>query len=130
MSDYTIKNFLSDIEDSASSRGVPGVEARFARGAMESEHLGVSLLRLAPNQRVPWGHRHREQEEAYVVVSGSGRIRLEDQTRDLRQWDLVRVAPQVARGFEAGPDGLDLIAVGNDRPEGGDGELLQDFWTD
>jgi quercetin dioxygenase-like cupin family protein len=130
MSDYTIKNFLTDIDDMAGGRGVDGVEARFGRSAMESEHLGVSLFRLAPNQRMPWGHRHREQEEAYVVVSGSGRIRLDDQTRDLRQWDLVRVAPQVARAFEAGPEGLDLLAVGNDRPEGGDGEMVQDFWQD
>jgi quercetin dioxygenase-like cupin family protein len=128
MSDYTIKNFLSDIDNAAADRGVEGLEARFGRSAIDSEHLGVSLFRLAPNQRIPWGHRHREQEEAYVVVSGSGRVRLEDETRDLRQWDVVRVAAPVARGFEAGPDGMEMIAIGSDRPEGGDGELLQDFW--
>ncbi len=130
MSDYTIKNFLTDIKDNAAGRGAEGVEARFGRSAMESEHLGVSLYRLAPNQRMPWGHRHREQEEAYVVVAGSGRMRLDGETVDVRQWDLIRVSPPVARGFEAGPEGIDLLAVGNDRPEGGDGELVEDFWQD
>jgi quercetin dioxygenase-like cupin family protein len=130
MSDFTIKNFLTDIEDQAAGRGVAGMEARFGRSAMDSEHLGVSLFRLADNQRMPWGHRHREQEEAYVVIRGSGRARLDGETVELRQWDLLRVAPQVARSFEAGPDGLDLLAVGSDRPEGGDGEMIEDFWQD
>jgi quercetin dioxygenase-like cupin family protein len=130
MSDYTIKNFLTDVDDAAAGRGVEGMEARFGRGAIESDHLGVSLFRMSPNHRIPWGHRHREQEEAYLVVSGSGRIRLEDEVHELTQWDIVRVAPHVARGLESGPDGMDLIAIGNDRPESGDGELLQDFWTD
>lgn len=130
MSDYTIKNFLTDIDDSAGARGVQGVEARFGRDAIASEHLGVSLFRLAPNVRIPWGHRHREQEEAYVVLAGSGNIRLGDETREIRPWDVIRVAPRVGRSFEAGPDGLELIAVGSDRPEGGDGEPIQDFWKD
>ena len=131
MSDFTIKNFKDDIDDSAAARDPAGnVEARFGRSHVESEHLGVSYFRYAPNFRSPFGHRHREQEEAYVVVTGSGKVRLDDEIRDIRQWDLVRVAPQVARAFEAGPDGLELIAVGNDRPEGGDGELLPEFWTD
>ncbi len=130
MSEYTHKNFLTDIEDSAGSQGVEGLEARFGRGAIESEHLGVSLFRLSPNQRIPWGHRHREQEEAYVIAAGSGRVRLDDETLDLHTWDLIRVAPKVARAFESGPDGMDVIAIGNDRPEGGDAELLQDFWAD
>jgi mannose-6-phosphate isomerase-like protein (cupin superfamily) len=75
-------------------------------------------------------HSHREQEEAYVVVSGSGRIRLGDEIRDLRQWDVVRVAPEVVRAFEAGPDGLEVVAVGGPRPEGGDGELNDSPWPD
>jgi mannose-6-phosphate isomerase-like protein (cupin superfamily) len=95
-----------------------------------SEHLGVSFFRYPADFRVPFGHKHREQEEAYVIVEGSGRMRAGDEVVDLKQWDIVRVAPQVVRGFEAGPDGLAMIAVGNDRPEGGDGEMIQDFWTD
>jgi quercetin dioxygenase-like cupin family protein len=75
-------------------------------------------------------HRHREQEEVYVVVSGSGRALLDGELVELRQWDTVRVAPEVVRAFEAGPDGLDVIAVGGPKPEGGDGELASADWPD
>ena len=127
MPDYTIKN-LKELDDVAADR--PGdVEARFGRSQLDSEHLGVSFFRYGPGFRSPIGHRHREQEEAYVVVSGSGRIRVDDEVIELRQWDVVRVAPAVVRAFEGGPDGIELIAVGSDRPEGGDGEMVQDFWA-
>ncbi|MGI8714236.1 MAG: hypothetical protein ACR2NR_13885 [Solirubrobacteraceae bacterium] len=126
MSDFTKKN-LMEIENVAADRG-PGLEARFARSHIDSEHLGVSLFRFSPNFRVPFGHHHREQEEAYVVVEGSGRMRLGDELIDLAQWDIVRVAPNVVRAFEAGADGMVFVAVGNDRPEGGDGEMVQGFW--
>ncbi len=116
-----------EIEDSAASRG-PDIEARFARKHLDSQHVGVSYFRYGPNYRSPIGHRHREQEEAYVVVSGSGRVKLDDEVMELRQWDVLRVAPHVVRSFEAGPDGLEVIAVGNDRPEGGDGEMIPDHW--
>jgi mannose-6-phosphate isomerase-like protein (cupin superfamily) len=128
MPDFTIKNMM-DIEDSAADRG-PGIEARFGRKHLDSAHLGVSYFRYGPSYRAPFGHRHREQEEAYVVVGGSGRMRLDDEIIELAKWDVIRVAPGVARAFEGGPDGLDLIAIGNDRPEGGDGEMVEDFWPD
>lgn len=128
MPNYTIKN-LKDVDDAAADRG-DDVEARFARKHLGSEHLGVSYFRYASGYRAPYGHRHREQEEAYVVVAGSGRARLDDDVIDLRQWDVVRVSPEVVRAFEGGPDGLELIAIGSDRPEGGDGEMVHDFWTD
>jgi quercetin dioxygenase-like cupin family protein len=128
MSAFSIKNF-EEIDDSAADRG-PDVEARFARKHLDSEHLGVSYFRYGSGFRAPFGHRHREQEEAYVVVSGSGRVKLDDQVIELRQWDVLRVAPQVVRSFEAGPEGIELIAIGNDRPEGGDGEMVQDHWSD
>jgi quercetin dioxygenase-like cupin family protein len=128
MSKYTIKNLKDDVEDMAAGRGY-GIEARFARKQIESEHLGVSYFRYPTGVRSPFGHRHREQEEAYVVVGGSGRVRLDDEVRDVRKWDVIRVAPPVARAFEAGPDGLELIAVGSDRPEGGDGEMIENFWS-
>lgn len=118
MSRFTIQN-LKDIEDSTSER-FAGVEGRFAREQLDSEHLGISYFRYAPGARLR-GHHHREQEEAYVVVQGSGRIRLDDEIRELRQWDVVRIAPETVRALEAGPDGLEVIAVGADRPEGGDG---------
>jgi mannose-6-phosphate isomerase-like protein (cupin superfamily) len=124
MTDFAIKN-LMDIEDGSSR---PEVEARFARKFLDSDHLGVSHFRFAPGFRAVDGHRHEVQEEAYVVVGGSGRIRLDDEIVELRRWDVVRVAPGVVRGFEAGPEGLDLIAVGSDKPEGGDGALVADRW--
>jgi quercetin dioxygenase-like cupin family protein len=126
---FTIKN-LKEIESSAPEAVADRLEARFGRKHLGSEHLGVSYFRYAPNYRSPVGHRHREQEEAYVVVAGSGRIRLDDEVVDLAQWDVVRVAPEVVRGFEGGPDGLEIIAVGSDRPEGGDGEMVRDWWRD
>jgi quercetin dioxygenase-like cupin family protein len=126
MSDYKIVNLL-ELEDSVGDR-VDGLEARFSRTPIESRDLGVSLFSYKPGVRPPFSHRHREQEEAYVVVSGSGRVRLGDEVRDIRRWDVVRVAPEVVRGFEAGPDGLEVIAVGGPKPEGGDGEPTDDPW--
>ena len=128
MSDYTIIN-LKDIEDSVGERA-PGVEGRFGRKHLDSEHLGVSYFRYAPGFRAPIGHHHREQEEVYVVVAGSGRILLGDEVRDLRQWDVVRLSPAVVRAFEAGGDGLELIAIGSDRPEEGDGVQAEVAWPD
>jgi quercetin dioxygenase-like cupin family protein len=128
MSDFAIKN-LKEIDDSAADRG-PDIEARFARKHLGSEHLGVTYFRYGPGYRSPFGHRHREQEEAYVVISGSGRVRLDDQVLELHPWDALRVAPRVVRSFEGGPDGLELVAIGSDRPEGGDGEMIPDHWSD
>jgi mannose-6-phosphate isomerase-like protein (cupin superfamily) len=127
MSDYTIKN-LKEVDDSATD--TPEVEARFGRKHLDSEHLGVSYFRYGPGFRSRTGHSHREQEEAYVVVGGSGRIRLNDEIVELRQWDVVRIAPSTVRALAGGPDGLEIIAVGADRPEGGDGVTVQDWWTD
>jgi mannose-6-phosphate isomerase-like protein (cupin superfamily) len=128
MSDFTRTN-LMEIENVAADRA-PGFEARFARKHIDSEHLGVSLFRYPPNLRSPMGHSHREQEEAYVVIEGSGRMRLGDEVIDLKQWDVVRVAPSTVRAIEGGPEGIGLIAIGNDRPEGGDGERHENFWAD
>lgn len=128
MSGFTHTN-LKVIEDSAGDRK-PNLEAHIARKHLDSEHLGVSYFRYSPGFRAPVGHHHHEQEEVYVVVSGSGRMRLGDEIVELSQWDIVRVAPATIRGLEGGPDGLELIAVGSDRPEGGDGVPVQDWWVD
>jgi mannose-6-phosphate isomerase-like protein (cupin superfamily) len=126
MSGFTKVN-LKEVEDTTS---VDEIEGRFARKHLDSQHLGVSYWRYAPGFRSGTGHRHREQEEAYVVLAGSGRMKLDDEIVELRPWDVVRVAPETVRGFEAGPEGLELIAVGSDRPEGGDGTPIADWWTD
>jgi mannose-6-phosphate isomerase-like protein (cupin superfamily) len=128
MSAYKVVN-LMDLENSVGDRA-PGMEGRLARKHLESRDLGVSHWRYVPNLRAPAGHRHGEQEEAYVVISGSGRVRLDDEIVELRPWDVVRVAPEVVRAFESGPDGLELIAVGGPRPAEGDGQLADEPWPD
>jgi len=130
MAEYTLKN-LKDVEDAAPGFGLsPGLEARFAREPLELENMGISYQRLAPDFRGPFGHRHKTQEEVYVVLSGGGRIKLEDEVVDLRQWDAVRVPKDTTRAFEAGPDGLELLAIGAPSTGPGDAEIEQDWWTD
>jgi quercetin dioxygenase-like cupin family protein len=128
MSGFAAVNLLQ-VEDSVGDR-VPGMEGRFGRKHLDSRDLGVSLFRYAAELRSPMAHSHREQEEAYVVVAGSGRMLLDDEVHALRQWDVVRVAPEVVRAFEAGPDGLDIIAIGGPKPEGGDGVRATAAWPE
>jgi quercetin dioxygenase-like cupin family protein len=120
---------LSTVEDSIGDR-VPGLEGRFGRKHLDSRDLGVSLFRYAANLRSPMAHSHREQEEAYVVIAGSGRALLDGDIVELRQWDVVRVSPEVVRAFEAGPDGLDVIAIGGPKPPDGDGVRAEATWPD
>ena len=128
MGDHTKVN-LMEVEDAARRFGQPpGLEARFARVPLELRSSGLSHFRLAPDFRTPFGHRHAEQEEIYVVVSGSGRIRLEDEVVELQPWDAVRVAPAVTRSLEAGPDGLEYLAFGAPNTENKDAEMVRDFW--
>ena len=128
MSNYAKVNLL-ELEDSVGDRA-PEIEGRFGRTALGSRDLGVSHWRYAPGFRNEIGHRHREQEEAYVVVAGSGRVLVDGEPVELKQWDTVRVAPEGVRAFEAGPDGLDVIAIGGPKPEGGDGEQVPAEWPD
>jgi len=129
LADYTLLNLKDDVENMAEQFGLaPDIEARFGRKALGLEGGGFSYQRLAPNVTGTTAHRHVTQEEVYVVLSGSGRVKLEDEVRDLRQWDVLRVPAPVARGFESGPGGLELIAIGFG--EGGDGEILEDFWNE
>src|SRR5215213_8670149 len=125
---YTIKN-IREIEDAAPRFGMaPDMEARFGRRELESERVGVSYERLAPGVRAPFGHRHSEQEEVYVVLGGSGRVKLDDEVVDVKKWDAVRVAPETMRNFEAGPDGLELLAVGAPATSEPDVEMVQGWW--
>jgi uncharacterized cupin superfamily protein len=127
LADYTILNLKDDVENMAERFGLaPDVEARFGRKPLGLEGGGFSYQKLAPNFRSPVAHRHKEQEEVYVVVSGGGRVKIEDEVRELRQWDAIRLAPATARAFEAGPEGLELLAIGFG--EGGDTELIEGFW--
>jgi mannose-6-phosphate isomerase-like protein (cupin superfamily) len=133
MADYTVVNLERDVEDLAKRFGhSPNLETHFARGALGTTNLGVSLQRLAPGFRIPFGHRHAEQEEVYVVVSGSGRMKIADDLVELKRWDAVRVGPSTIRGLEAGPDGIELIAIGVNLTDEGrnDAEMVQGWWSD
>jgi len=125
---YTIRN-LRETKDSAPQFGFGELgEAHFPREELGAEATGLAYHALRPDKRQAFGHRHDEAEEVYVVVAGSGRMRLDDDIRDIRTLDAIRVAPRVTRAFEAGPDGLELLAFGPHMA--GDGELRHDFWTD
>lgn len=125
---YTLKK-LTDVEDSAPKSGFGEIqEARFAKDALETEDTGFSYHRLKADQRQPFAHKHERAEEVYVVISGSGRVKLDEDVVELQQLDAIRVAPKVTRAFEAGPSGLDLIVFG---PRfDGDGEVLMGWWDD
>jgi mannose-6-phosphate isomerase-like protein (cupin superfamily) len=130
VADYTVKN-LKDVEDSAAKFDLsPDLEARFARKDLESQGVGISYQRLAPNFRVPFGHTHKEQEEVYVLVSGSGRMKLGDEVVELKQWDAVRVAKDTMRAVEAGPDGLELLAFGAPARGENDADMKPGWWGD
>jgi mannose-6-phosphate isomerase-like protein (cupin superfamily) len=115
MPDWTKKNFdeLRDVSPQNAR-----MQWRFAREDLRSRELGVSRFTYDPGARMPWGHRHRVQEEAYVVVAGSGRAKLDDEVVELSVWDVLRVAPAVVRSFEAGPEGLDVICIGGPEARG------------
>ena len=131
MADYTKVNLKEDVDDQAPNFGLaPNLEARMARVPLELEHSGLSYQRLAPNFRVPFGHKHKTQEEVYVVVSGSVRVKLEDEIVELKQWDAVRVPKETTRGFEAGPDGVEIVAIGAPNTGPGDAEVEQNWWGD
>jgi mannose-6-phosphate isomerase-like protein (cupin superfamily) len=120
---------LTEVKDSAPEFGMGGdQEARFAHRALEAEQTGLSHHVLKPGKRQPFGHRHEEAEEVYVVLRGNGRIKLDDEIIKVQPLDAVRIAPHVTRAVEAGRGGIEFIAVGP-RHEG-DGELIQGWWSD
>jgi mannose-6-phosphate isomerase-like protein (cupin superfamily) len=126
MSDYAIQN-IKNLEDSAVKFGLsPQVEARFGRNALDAHKSGFSYQRFQAGYRQAFGHVHKDQEETYVIVSGSGRVKIGDEIIDVKQWDAIRVAPKTARAFEAGDEDLVLIAFG--AGDSGDADMLQDFW--
>jgi len=131
MADYTLVNLKTDVEDQAPKFGfAPNLESRFARRTLHLEKSGLSYYRVAPGYRIPFGHHHGEQEEVYLIVGGSARMKLDDEIVDLKQWDALRVPAEVTRGFEAGPDGAEIVAFGAPSTENQDAEMVQDWWTD
>jgi mannose-6-phosphate isomerase-like protein (cupin superfamily) len=130
---YTKVNLKGDVQDSAESFGfAPDMEARFASKDLELEQSGVGYERLAPNFRVPFGHSHKGQEELYVVISGSGRVKINDEIVDYEQWDAIRVPAGVMRCFEAGADGAEILAFGAPKVDDprADADMQPGWWSD
>lgn len=129
MAGYTHMSVL-DVEDAAEKFGFSEThESRFPNKDLETEQTGFALHRFKPGKRQPFGHRHDSAEEVYFVVAGSGRVKLDDDVLDLHEREAVRVSPGVMRAFEAGSDGLEILAFGprwtDDR-----GEVVQNWWSD
>ena len=120
---------LTDVKDSAPEFGMEDVqEARFAKGDLEAEKTGVSHHRLKSGQRTPFGHKHEDAEEVYVVIAGSGRMKLDDEIIEVETLDAIRVSPEVIRAFEADSDGIEVLAVGPRHD--GDGEVIPGWWSE
>ena len=128
MAPFTKKN-LREVEDVAVEGGVSdNQEVRFAHGDLDAEQTGVSHQVVKPGKRHAFGHRHEDAEEIYVVLSGTGRVRLDEEIIEVGPLDAIRISPPVTRAFEAGSDGLELLVFGPRHQ--GDAEVVQDFWTD
>ena len=131
---FTQTNIKRELDDIGSAfDGPPGLEFRAATRALELEQCALTQQRLPPGCRFPYGHTHATQEEVYVAVRGSGRMKLDDEVVELREWDAVRVPPGTWRGYEAGPEGLELLVIGapnlGDDPRG-DVDGRRDWWAD
>lgn len=125
---YTIKN-LESVEDMARRHGLSDQgEARFAREDLDALQTGVSHQRLRAGKRQQFGHHHEQAEEVYVVLAGSGRVKLDDEILEIGTLDAIRVSPETMRAFEAGDDGLEILAFG--QHFGGDGEMVPGWWSD
>jgi mannose-6-phosphate isomerase-like protein (cupin superfamily) len=131
MADYTRLNIKEDVEDQAPKFGLsPQLEYRVGREPLELENSGVSYLRMGPGFRMPFGHHHGKQEEVYVLLSGSARLKLDDEVIDLQPFDTVRIAKDTMRNLEGGPDGAELILIGAPKTGPGDAEMEQGWWND
>jgi hypothetical protein len=130
MSDCTIVN-LGDVENVAPKFQMPeGMDVRFPKRHLGCKIGGVGVEKLGPGVRVPFGHTHTEQEEIYVIAEGSGRVKIDDEIHDLRQWDILRVGPGVMRNFEGGPEGMTYVAFGAPIGEENDGSIEPGWWSD
>jgi gentisate 1,2-dioxygenase len=130
VSDYTIVN-LGDVENVAPKFQMPeGMDVRFPKRMLGCTIGGIGVEKLGPGVRTPFGHTHTQQEEIYVVAEGSGRIKLDDEVRDLRRWDILRIGPGVMRNIEGGPDGITVIAFGAPLGEENDGNIVPGWWSD
>jgi uncharacterized cupin superfamily protein len=130
MGGYTKKNLRTDVENQAPKFGMPEeMQARFARSALGGETLGLSLITLAPGFRPPFGHKHESQEEVYVVLRGSARIKVGDEVVEVSEGDAIRFDKDTMRAVEGGPDGVEYVAFGaGEDPR--DAEVVPGWWSD
>ncbi|HEU0192775.1 MAG TPA: cupin domain-containing protein [Gaiellales bacterium] len=131
---FTRRNIKGDLEDiGAVFDGAPDLEFRAATRPLELEQSGLTYQHVPPNYRFPYGHTHETQEEVYVVVRGGGRMKVDDEIIELAEWDAVRVPPGSWRGYEGGPQGLELLVIGapnlGEDPRG-DVDGRRDWWVD
>ena len=123
-------NLKSDVKDMAPEFGMDGIESRFARTNLELENSGVSYFRLDPGYRAPFGHTHSEQEEVYVILSGSARVAVGDEVVELGELDAIRIAPETMHGMEAGPDGAEILAFGAPNTDNKDADMQPGWWPE
>jgi quercetin dioxygenase-like cupin family protein len=128
MSDYTKINF-SEVKDMAPDFGMGEMgEARFARQAVGAQRIGLTSYKMNAGNRVGFGHTHSEVEEVYVVLAGDGRFKVQEDIFKVGPRDVVYVAPGAMREWEAGPDGMEMLAFGGHAE--GDAEMKPGWWTD
>jgi len=131
MGGYTVQN-LNDVQNQGENFGInpDELQLRMAKDPLECQNAGISLLRLGPSFRVPFGHKHKTQEEIYVLVKGSGRMKIEDDVVEVQPLTAVRVDPGTMRSLEAGPEGADFVVIGAPKTGPGDGDVVQGWWSD
>jgi quercetin dioxygenase-like cupin family protein len=131
MAAYTVQN-LKEIENQGVRFGMDegDLQLRMAKDPLEAEHCGVSLVRLGPGWRTPWGHTHKTQEEVYILLTGSARMKIEDDVIELQPLTAVRISKEAMRAMEGGPDGAELLVVGAPRTGSGDAQIEQGWWSD
>ena len=132
---FTLKNIKDDLEDLGPRfGGAPDLEFRSATAALGLGKAGVSYQRLPPDYRFPYGHAHKTQEEVYVVVRGGGRMKVDEEIFELKEWDAVHVPPGAWRGYESGPEGLEILVVGapylEETQQRDDVDGQRDWWAD
>ena len=131
MAGYTVKN-LKEIENQGVKFGLDesDIELRMAKDPLECTGCGISYLKLGPGYRPPYGHTHKTQEEIFVLVNGSARMKLGDEVEEMKPFTAVRVSPETMRGYEAGPEGAELIVIGTPKTGGGDADTVEGWWSD
>jgi mannose-6-phosphate isomerase-like protein (cupin superfamily) len=128
---HSVQN-LKEVENQGERFGLnpDELQLRMAKDPLECEHMGISYLKFGPAYRPPFGHSHKTQEEVYILVAGSARMKVEDEVIEMEPFTAVRVAPSTMRGYEAGSDGAELIVIGAPKTGSGDADTVQGWWSD